>query len=1229
MQTTPNVSIVIPTYNHLQDLLIPCLESINMYTELSTCEIIVVANGCTDGTEDYLRTLPPPFRFVSSKEPLGFTEATNTGINHSQGKYIVLLNNDTVLLPQPKNHWINLLLEPFKDLKVGVTGPVKFSWTCGETTRRALAFWCAMFPRELVNKIGMLDTSFSPGMGEDGDFCIRAEHARYKLVQVPKDLEGKFGVGISDSSFPIFHKGSGTFGDKDYSDITARNSKMLEDKYGKKDRLEDIYQICIKHECDTNKLFPIFRSYAEKCEHITEFGVRGVFSTYGFLVSRPLRMVSYDIEYSPNIQEAYDESKKAGINFQFIHNNVLDVVIEPTDLLFIDTKHTYSQLKSELNKHANKVNKYILVHDTESFGEKGEDGGLGEKQAIQEFLQEHTEWTVDRHIKESNGLTILARKNIKISIVIPTVQHFSDALKPCIDAVLTYTDLSNKEVIVVANGSPQETLDYLKDKPVKVIDFKEPIGYIRAVNAGISQAQGEFVVTLDDDSFLLGQPVDEWIDLLISPLADPKVVASSPFAQTDEQLGQLLHSGCTMYRTSILRQVGMFDETFNPGYMGDEDLALRLRKLGYELKEVPEGQPKKYVDGVFQLQFPVVHMGNVNTMPKYTTDLPLVEKNRKILFERHMPTTPKVSIIIPTYNHLEDLLKPCIDSILQYTNMDNVEVVVVANGCTDGTEEYVNTLGPNFKVVSFPEPLGYTKSTNEGIKVATGDFIIMFNNDNQLLDQPRHQWVEFLLDPFKDNPRMGITGPLQLHDDYADQDVIIGFCLCISRKVLNEVGGLLDEIFSPGGGEDIDLCCKVRGKDYVVRQVPIEGKLGFSHTNTGSFMIWHKNNQTFKDISEYTNWYVKRNGMYNMKRYNKNIKLNLGAGGVEFPGYLSVDLYDTRANILMDVTKLDLEDNSVSEILASHLFEHLNPYKALDVLKEWHRVLRPGGKLIMEMPNIEQLCARFVKAPISERYGILNAVYGSVNTTDVGAPSDITSPHLFGWWPESMRDHLLNAGFVDMKFGPEQIPHPESNFRVEACKSGKLETTQEHSMREVWTYSQCTEAFPYGSIDTYAKAMNFLSDCATVEDWGCGTAYARNFLKTQKYIGVDNSPSKFCDIVTNLTTYKSNVEGILIRHVLEHNFEWKKILDNALNSCQKKMVLVVFTPFSEVTKQGADNGHNIPDLFFRKEDLTDRWTGVSFTEECLVTHTQYGVEHIFYINKLPKALKGTVPLIYV
>jgi hypothetical protein len=130
-------------------------------------------------------------------------------------------------------------------------------------------------------------------------------------------------------------------------------------------------------------------------------------------------------------------------------------------------------------------------------------------------------------------------------------------------------------------------------------------------------------------------------------------------------------------------------------------------------------------------------------------------------------------------------------------------------------------------------------------------------------------------------------------------------------------------------------------------------------------------------------------------------------------------------------------DNRVKRILASHLLEHISPYKVVDVLKGWHRILVPGGQLILELPNIEEFCRLFATADKAARYLILNCIYGAVNTGG-GDPSHIVAPHLWGWYPEMLEDHLTWAGFVDIVFMPEQMPHvgltPECNFRCEARK---------------------------------------------------------------------------------------------------------------------------------------------------------------------------------------------------
>lgn len=147
---------------------------------------------------------------------------------------------------------------------------------------------------------------------------------------------------------------------------------------------------------------------------------------------------------------------------------------------------------------------------------------------------------------------------------------------------------------------------------------------------------------------------------------------------------------------------------------------------------------------------------------------------------------PKYSVIIPTFNHCSDLLRPCLESIIKHTDLSNVEVLVSANGCKDDTREYVESLGEPFKMVWSGPATGFTKATNDGIKASTGEYIILLNNDTVLLDQKKNTWIDMLVQPFAD-PKVGITGPMKAYCPFAKRDFMIFFCVCIPRKRLEEL----------------------------------------------------------------------------------------------------------------------------------------------------------------------------------------------------------------------------------------------------------------------------------------------------------------------------------------------------------------------------------------------------------------------------------------------------------
>lgn len=159
----------------------------------------------------------------------------------------------------------------------------------------------------------------------------------------------------------------------------------------------------------------------------------------------------------------------------------------------------------------------------------------------------------------------------------------------------------------------------------------------------------------------------------------------------------------------------------------------------------------------------------------------------------------------------------------------------------------------------------------------------------------------------------------------------------------------------------------------------------------------------------------------------------------------------------------------------------------------------------------------------------------------------------------------------------------------------------------------------YGDTATYALGADFLKDCKEIEDWGCGKGWFRAFVpESIKYTGVDGSENKFVDKVVDLEKYTSKVEGIYMRHVLEHNYEWKKVLQNAVDSFTKKMVLVVFTPFSEGKTEQIDFIHSVgvPDMSFSQEELEEVLGDNKFTIETIESGgTAYRVEHLYLIEK--------------
>jgi len=217
---TPDLSICLLT-REARALLRDCLHSIAEHTRAITYEIIVVDNGSRDGTRDMLHAEFPHVRVIANEQNAGFTRASNQAIRASAGRYVLLLNNDTLILPDAFDR-----LVAFADAhpEIGVVSPqvLNRDGTLQKQCRRSFATpwdlfcyfsglatlfprsrWfgrylmtympadatypadavsgsCMLIRRAVLDQIGLLDERFF-AYQEDTDFCFRARQAGWQV----------------------------------------------------------------------------------------------------------------------------------------------------------------------------------------------------------------------------------------------------------------------------------------------------------------------------------------------------------------------------------------------------------------------------------------------------------------------------------------------------------------------------------------------------------------------------------------------------------------------------------------------------------------------------------------------------------------------------------------------------------------------------------------------------------------------------------------------------------------------------------------------------------------------------------------------------------------------------------------------------------------------------------------------------------------------------------------
>lgn len=156
------------------------------------------------------------------------------------------------------------------------------------------------------------------------------------------------------------------------------------------------------------------------------------------------------------------------------------------------------------------------------------------------------------------------------------------------------------------------------------------------------------------------------------------------------------------------------------------------------------------------------------------------------------------------------------------------------------------------------------------------------------------------------------------------------------------------------------------------------------------------------------------------------MRIHLGSGKYYWPGYTNIDMAG-RFDIQSDVTELPIEDNQADEIHAIHLFEHLHRYKASLILMEWKRVLKKGGKLILEMPCFDKV-AKFISEGSQDLRMTHYALFGDPN---------YQRPEMEHKWCYSMDELkrvLSEVGFNNIEFKTPAFHFEQRDMRVECTK---------------------------------------------------------------------------------------------------------------------------------------------------------------------------------------------------
>ena len=410
--------------------------------------------------------------------------------------------------------------------------------------------------------------------------------------------------------------------------------------------------------------------------------------------------------------------------------------------------------------------------------------------------------------------------NPLLSVIIPVYNVKREYLVECLESILKQSYPNFEIILIDDNSSNIETLNTLKEyennSKIK-IKYRKTNGMISvASNDGIKLAKGEFLVLVDNDDkldqnafYYLVEALnkDKTLDFIYTDEDKMDIHGKyfephfKPDYSPDTLMGMnyICHLSCL--RTSLVREVGGFRKEYDGSQ--DYDLFLRILdktkkiyhvpRILYHWRETPSStslalgnKSYAYIAGKKALEDTLKRRnikGEVLDNPTSSTYL-----------IKYKHDNPKVSIIIPMKDKV-NLTKVCIDSLYNKNTYQNFEIIIVDNNSTEEeTLNYFNALKKehdNVKILTIKEEFNYSRLNNLAIKEATGDYILLLNNDTEVLDK---DFLDYMVG-YASRDHVGCVGLKLLYKDLKVQHagVVLGY------------GGVAGHIFVTASNKDIGI----------------------------------------------------------------------------------------------------------------------------------------------------------------------------------------------------------------------------------------------------------------------------------------------------------------------------------------------------------------------------------------------------------------------------------------